>query len=356
VFDDGTGRALYVGGSFTMAGTTPAKNIAKWDGHTWSALGLGTNDRVLALKVFDQGNGPVLFAGGAFLTAGENVVYRVARWNGSSWSTVGATFSGFQNEVRALGVFDDGAGAGPMLIAGGRFGITQGANIARLQGSSWKALGGAVSEANFSDDPAVNALAVFDDGSSAGPELYVGGNFQATDTSASHFIARLGCVGTTVPFCFGTPELCPCGNFDVFGNLVGCLNSYPGAMPPGGRLDGSGRVSLASDSLVLSAKNMTGTTALFLQGTATIAGGVGTTLGDGILCAGGAILRLKTKSILAGASSYPSGSDVAISTTGLVTTPGMRVYQVMYRDPIGWCAPGMSAINFTNAVQVGWAP
>jgi hypothetical protein len=99
---------------------------------------------------------------------------------------------------------------------------------------------------------------------------------------------------------------------------------------------------------------MTGATALFLQGTATIAGGVGTPLGDGILCTGGAILRLKTKSILAGSSSYPSTGDAAVSTTGIVTTPGMRVYQVMYRDALGWCA--QDTINFTNAVQVGWAP
>ncbi len=360
VFDDGTGRALYVGGSFTMAGTTPAKNIAKWDGSTWSALGAGMDERVLALTVFDDGSGPALYAGGVFATAGGISARRVARWNGASWSEAGTGLSnvqhGYTTEVRALSVFDDGAGAGPVLIAGGRFNLNYGANIARLDGSSWKALGGAVSEAALGDEPSVNAFAVFDDGSSAGPELYIGGNFQATDTHASSFIARMGCVATKVPFCFGTPEVCPCNNFDVFGNLSGCLNSYPAAVPRGGRLDGTGRVSLASDSLILSARDMTGTTALYLQGTATIAGGAGTTLGDGILCTGGVMLRLKTKSILAGAASYPSGGDVEVSTAGLVTTPGMRVYQVMYRDPIGWCTPGAGAFNFTNAVQVGWAP
>jgi len=29
VWDDGTGPALYVGGTFTLAGTVPAKNIAR---------------------------------------------------------------------------------------------------------------------------------------------------------------------------------------------------------------------------------------------------------------------------------------------------------------------------------------
>jgi hypothetical protein len=352
VFDDGTGRALYVGGSFTMAGMTPAQNIAKWDGHTWSALGAGMDDRVLALKVFDDGTGPALYAGGAFTNVGGAAAGNVARWNGTSWSAVGSSFISSQSEVRALSVFDDGAGVGPVLVAGGRFG----GNLARLYGSSWEALGGNV-EANLSNtsDVSVNALAVFDDGSSAGAELYVGGDFQVTDTHASHFIARMGCVGTKVPFCFGTQELCPCGNWDFFGGSVGCLNSDSTPAAIGGRLDGTGRVSLAGDSLVLSANDMTGTTALFLQGSATILGGAGTTLGDGILCTGGAIVRLKTKSVLAGTSSYPSGADVAISTTGLVTTPGMRVYQVMYRDPHGFCT-FPNTFNFTNAVQVGWAP
>src|SRR5262252_3213433 len=55
VFDDGYGPALYAGGSFHMAGSTPANNIAKWDGTAWTALGSGTDGLVYALTVFDDG-------------------------------------------------------------------------------------------------------------------------------------------------------------------------------------------------------------------------------------------------------------------------------------------------------------
>jgi hypothetical protein len=350
VFDDGTGRALYAGGSFTTAGTTPAKHIARWDGQTWSALGSGMDDRVLALTVFDDGRGPALYAGGVFGNAGGTSAFRVARWDGASWSAVGTGLSGnFQSEVRALGSFDDGTGSGPQLLAGGMFSVPYGANLARLAGTQWTQLGTYVTE-GVPFDAAVNAFATFDSGSAAGAELYVGGSFQATGDSASHFIARMGCVGTTVPFCFGTFSACPCFNGDVFGELVGCLNSQNN----GARLDGTGRVSLANDTLVLSANGMTSATALFVQGSATVALGAGSHLGDGLTCTGGAIVRLKSKPIVAGASSYPATGELAVSTNGLVAAPGMRTYQVMYRDAVGLCTP--NTFNFTNAVQVGWTP
>ena len=43
---------LVVGGYFSMAGSTPANHIAAWDGASWSALGTGMNEGVLALTVF----------------------------------------------------------------------------------------------------------------------------------------------------------------------------------------------------------------------------------------------------------------------------------------------------------------
>src|SRR6185436_15358386 len=57
-FDDGTGPALFAGGTFANAGGVPAACIAKWNGATWSALGSGVAGNVNALVVFDDGNGP----------------------------------------------------------------------------------------------------------------------------------------------------------------------------------------------------------------------------------------------------------------------------------------------------------
>ncbi len=51
VYDDGTGPALYVGGSFSVVGNVVASNIAKWDGTQWQPLGSGTNDEVRTLTV-----------------------------------------------------------------------------------------------------------------------------------------------------------------------------------------------------------------------------------------------------------------------------------------------------------------
>jgi hypothetical protein len=39
---DGSGN-LYVGGSFSLAGTAFATNIAQWNGSAWSALGSGVS-------------------------------------------------------------------------------------------------------------------------------------------------------------------------------------------------------------------------------------------------------------------------------------------------------------------------
>src|SRR5262245_24587545 len=39
VHDDGSGPALYAGGRFVLAGGSTVRNIARWDGAQWSALG-----------------------------------------------------------------------------------------------------------------------------------------------------------------------------------------------------------------------------------------------------------------------------------------------------------------------------
>src|SRR5678809_1125507 len=84
VHDDGTGPALYAGGGFTHAGGVAAACIAKWNGGTWTPLGLGTNSGVLALCSFDDGSGPALYAGGYLTSAGGAPASFIAKWDGSS--------------------------------------------------------------------------------------------------------------------------------------------------------------------------------------------------------------------------------------------------------------------------------
>ena len=79
VIVDATGN-LYIGGLFTTVGTVKAKNIAKWNGSTWSALGSGLDAFVGVLAL----SGNNLYAGGSFTKSGDTIVNKIARWDGST--------------------------------------------------------------------------------------------------------------------------------------------------------------------------------------------------------------------------------------------------------------------------------
>jgi hypothetical protein len=137
LFDDGTGAAVYVGGSFFRAGAVPAEQIARWNG-AWSPLGAGLDRGVAALAVFDDGSGPALYAAGRFGVAGGAPASRIARWRNGAWSPLG---SGLDGEVKALAVFDpDGAGPAPgMLIAAGALTQAGGAAVSNI--AAWVGCG-----------------------------------------------------------------------------------------------------------------------------------------------------------------------------------------------------------------------
>ncbi len=196
VFDDGSGPALYAGGTFPAAGAA-GPNLARWDGAGWSGLGTGANGSVYALAVFDDGGGPALYAAGDFTMVDGVAANRIARWDGVGWSPLGA---GVDDWIRTLQVYDDGSG--PALYAGGGFLHAGGAaagHIARWDGGAWSALGGGA-------NGLVLALTVFDDGQGGGSMLYAGGSFLAVDGFSSERLARwdgsawssIGAVGGTV--------------------------------------------------------------------------------------------------------------------------------------------------------------
>ncbi len=152
------------------------------------------------------------------------------------------------------------------------------------------------------------------------------------------------------PFCFGdgSGTACPCGNAGTAGN--GCANSVVAA---GGNLAASGSTSLSNDTLVLTGSGMPNSSALYFQGTMQQSGGLGVAFGDGLRCAGGTIVRLGTKSNVAGASQYPTVGDPTVSVRGLVMTPGTRVYQVWYRNAAAFCTA--STFNLSNGLSVVWS-
>jgi hypothetical protein len=191
--DDGAGSnptALFAGGYFTSAGGSGANLVAKWTGNTWQPLGLGIGgSNVDDLCVFDfDGSGPLppeLCAAGFFSTAGNNPAANVARWNGISWTGIGP---GFDAEVRDLTVFDDGTGGGPRLYAIGDFtmsGSTPLNRIAWFDGVKWKPVGG-----GFTGGWESYCLAVYDDLTGGGDDLYAGGSFTGAGSNASSQIAE----------------------------------------------------------------------------------------------------------------------------------------------------------------------
>ena len=190
VHNDGSGSALYVAGAFGNAGPVPAGNIAKWNGSSWAALGTGVFGNVSSSVHALLSVGSTLYVGGEFSHAGgftsPFLVNRIARWNGTSWSGLG-TGMNFGSMVESLAVFDDGLGGGPLLHAGGTFtmaGDVAANGVAKWNGSSWSPLG-----AGLTGSPGyARALAVFDDGN--GLALYAGGQFSGAGGTAANRIAK----------------------------------------------------------------------------------------------------------------------------------------------------------------------
>lgn len=108
-----SGTDVYVGGEFTRAGPIAANYIAKWNGSSWSALGAGVDFHVLALAL--QGN--TLYVGGDFTGAGGRAQYNLARYNPTCdfWLPVGK--QGVNDRVLALALTSD------QLLAGGQFSL-----------------------------------------------------------------------------------------------------------------------------------------------------------------------------------------------------------------------------------------
>ncbi len=171
------GNKIYVGGFFNSIGGTLANNIAMWDGTTWTALGNGIDQNVIALAIDGRGN---LYAGGLFVMAGDTHAYSIARWDGQNWTSLG---SGIHGLVASLAV--DGFGN---VYAGGHFdnaGGVEAHNIAKWDGSSWSALKSGISSSVDASGELVYTLAIDRFGF-----LYAGGRFTHADSRPANNIAR----------------------------------------------------------------------------------------------------------------------------------------------------------------------
>lgn len=148
----------------------------------------------------------------------------------------------------------------------------------------------------------------------------------------------------------GPGELgCPCNNTGLAGR--GCNNSFNTG---GGLLQSSGVPRVSADTFVLDVLGLSPTTScLFFQGTSNPVEVF--PFGDGVRCVAGTVIRLGTKTTVAGAAQFPSGPDPLIHVRGQIPAGGAtRFYQAWYRNVAAFCTP--DGFNLTNAVRVVWGP
>ncbi len=117
-----SGADVYAGGSFTNAGGGAGENrIARWDGGNWSGLGTGLAGESFGNTVNGIATlGNKVFVTGNFLTAGGSPAREVAMWNGSSWSALDAGLGGNSGSDIAL-VGSELYVAGNFISANGLF-------------------------------------------------------------------------------------------------------------------------------------------------------------------------------------------------------------------------------------------
>ena len=123
VFDDGSGDALHVAGLFNRGGVTTLNNVAKWNGTSWSGLGSGIDGifPVNTMTTFDDGGGEALYVAGSFSMAGGVDVNSLAKWNGSTWADVGGGLTTFfgRGNVEGLAAFEGALYVGGIFSQGG---------------------------------------------------------------------------------------------------------------------------------------------------------------------------------------------------------------------------------------------
>ncbi len=150
-------------------------------GPQWSGefTGDGTDNHVRALVLFDDGAGEAVYAAGYFGAAGAARAPHIAKFDGTEWHALG---DGVDGDVYAMAVLVDGTG--PSLYAAGNFlnaGGSPARRIARWDGAHWHPVGSGV-------DNLVRALAAFDDGH--GPAMYAAGFFTEAGGVPAQGIAK----------------------------------------------------------------------------------------------------------------------------------------------------------------------
>ncbi len=208
-------NALHVVGLFDTAGVTVVRNLAKWDGVSWSDVGGGIGGSSVLKTGTLLVHSNSLVVGGSLDTVGNVAANNIANWNGSAWSTFGfgiPDYGGglYDNGVTDLAIF------GGSIFAGNR---TTG--VSWWNGTSWQSVGGGLSMTG-SSGTAYSAIV-------SNNQLVVGGAFGSAGLipNVSNIAVWDGSSWghLTPPSTFGSSGL---------GGCVGALCIYNGYLYAGG--------------------------------------------------------------------------------------------------------------------------
>lgn len=146
-----SGSNVYVGGSFTSVldssgvAVTGTLHIARWDGTAWYAMGGGLPNSCFAIDT----SGSDVYVGGGFAGAyssGTTLVSdtrNIARWDGSNWNAIGPGLSGTCRSIKVSGT--DVYAGGDFSSVATNIPIPETSRIARWDGSQWNPLTGGIS-------------------------------------------------------------------------------------------------------------------------------------------------------------------------------------------------------------------
>ena len=165
---------VYAGGTFQFEPLgIAARNIARWDGTSWSSLGEAAG-YILDMKTDDDGN---LYAAGFFASEADSTggASGIGIWNGTNWTSLNGP-ADYKSQISRLGFFKN------ELYAGGSFlqdYVQPNQNLARWNGTDWQIIEGLARTYNTLFSAGISSIEGTED------NLYVTGYFsRAGDTYA----------------------------------------------------------------------------------------------------------------------------------------------------------------------------
>jgi len=139
---------------------------------------------------------------------------------------------------------------------------------------------------------------------------------------------------------------CPCGN-DNDGSMSGCSWSNAGGSA-GATLTATGDADIANQDVYLTATNVENNFGIFFGANNQTNAGNGNVFGDGLRCAGGALVRLTAPTMATG--NMATHGPIEVSDTGAAAGVTRR-YQYWFRTPGGPCA---TVFNLSNGYEIAW--